>query len=66
MRAAPAPLLDRDLLRSAGEHLGTLAEDARERWEMSSPRFVIHRKGLYDRYARLARLSREVLAEVDR
>jgi hypothetical protein len=51
---------DRDLLRRAGEHLGTLAEQAHEQLSWT---FSDHRKRVRwsDEYARLSRLSRELL-----
>jgi hypothetical protein len=61
--AEPTPL-DRDLLRQSGEHLGTLAERAKERLDLNV-RFARRRnpssKRAYEQYAKLARLSREVL-----
>jgi hypothetical protein len=53
----PVVALDYDLLRRAGEHLGTLAERAREQHDLVTR----HSPKLWDRYARLSRLSREVL-----
>lgn len=51
---------DRDLLRRAGEHIGTLAERTREKsWLAFSDQR--RRRTLHERYARLTRLSREVL-----
>lgn len=55
----PAMVLPQgELLRSAGEYLGTLAERTREAMEMEGRR---PSSRSFDRYARLARLSREVL-----
>lgn len=56
----PPPALNRELLRSAGEHLGTLAEQAHEQLSWT---FSDHKKRVtyHDKYARLSRLSRELL-----
>jgi hypothetical protein len=62
---AGTPSLNRDLLRSAGEHLGTLAERAHEqmlleeRMMWTSRRVAVSKA--YNRHAKLSRLSREVL-----
>lgn len=55
--------LNRELLRQAGEHLGTLAERAREQYETRlSPGFSRGASmSLYNRMSKLQRLSREVL-----
>ncbi len=50
--------MDRELLRHAGEHLGTLAERVREHYLTTRD---LRTQELYDRVARLDRLSREVL-----
>lgn len=52
--------LDRELLRRAGEHIGTLAERTHERYVLMYTRDITRNKE-YERYARLSRLSREVL-----
>lgn len=52
-------LPDRELLRAAGEHLGALAEQAKELMELAPFKLGHHKR--YDRYAKLARVSREVL-----
>ena len=63
----PIAPLDRNLLRAAGEHLGTLAERAYETYS----RYHGHRGSavtagkFYQKYAKLARLSKDVL-EVSR
>lgn len=60
MTPSPTPALDRELLRTAGEHLGTLAEQAHERYLLMMTRDV-RRSRHYLLYAKLVRLSREVL-----
>lgn len=52
--------LNRELLRLAGEHLGTLAEREHEAYCMDVPHRAVSNR-IYQRYARLLRLSREVL-----
>jgi hypothetical protein len=59
--------LDRDLLRRAGEHLGTLAEQAREKY-LINERDAMRKAGFgqlaadaWKRITKLERLSREVL-----
>lgn len=59
------PAIDKDLLRAAGEHLGTLAERAKEQMELHERTSMWNNSAFardaYHRYARLSRLSREVL-----
>ncbi len=59
----PRPLRDRNLLRSAGEHLGTLAEDAKFTYDRYHGQRGAGRAAakFWDRYARLAKLSKAVL-----
>jgi hypothetical protein len=52
--------LNRDLLRAAGEHLGALAQRQREACDVEPYRRAGWQKE-WDRYAKLERLSREVL-----
>jgi hypothetical protein len=52
--------LNRVLLREAGEHLGTLAEQQHEECLIAPYRTTGWQKK-YDRYAKLHKLSREVL-----
>lgn len=58
--------LDRELLRRAGEHLGTLAEQARESRDMivrsaRRSQWIQRERRADDEFRRLDRLSREVL-----
>jgi hypothetical protein len=55
--------LDRLLLRQAGEHLGTLAERQKESFDFyeGNHRAGWTRKQFWNRYAKLARLSKDVL-----
>ena len=58
----PDRVLNRVLLREAGEHLGTLAEQAKERFDLMWAGVHQHaRQKAYNEYARLARLSKDVL-----
>jgi uncharacterized protein YifE (UPF0438 family) len=54
---------DRELLRLAGEHLGMLAEQQKEVYDFytGNRRAGTTRKQFWDRYAKLARLSKEIL-----
>ena len=52
--------LDRVLLREAGEHLGALAEQAKETYDMSTSASGVKIRQ-WDRYAKLSRVAREVL-----
>lgn len=54
------PSLDKDLLRQAGEHLGTLAEREHERYLLMFTRHQGRDKS-YAQFVKLSRLSREVL-----
>jgi hypothetical protein len=58
--ARVSPALNRELLRSAGEHLGALAEEAHVQlsWHFTDHR---ERRRLAERYAALSTLSRRVL-----
>lgn len=57
--------MNRELLRSAGEHLGTLAEEAKVRMEMHERTSMwsnsVFARDAYKEYVKLLRLSREVL-----
>jgi len=50
---------DREVLRTAGERLGTLAEQAKERWDVQKhPR---EKSRAWERYLHLSSLSKDVL-----
>ena len=57
--------VNRKLLREAGEHLGTLAEEAKVRCEMHERTTIwsnsIFAREAYQEYAKLSRLSKDVL-----
>lgn len=55
--------IDRDLLRRAGEHLGTLAEQAKETRDVYWGRrgASVTAKSFHNRFAKLSKLSQEVL-----
>lgn len=53
--------LDRQLLRAAGEHLGTLAEQARENLEIQTRNGRKSPSLQYARWSKLSRLAREIL-----
>jgi len=55
-----AQSLNRELLRQAGEHLGALAQHAKEAWELNHYRDKDWQRK-FDRYARLDKLSRDLL-----
>lgn len=61
MTGTPTPRQrkDRDLLRAAGEHLGALAEQAKERVDLDWGRWGHQRR--FDDYQRLAKASQAVL-----
>lgn len=62
MTAPTHAVLDRELLRTAGEHLGTLAERAHEQWLLLPPgRSDSRARFTWGLYAKLSKLSREVL-----
>lgn len=58
-----ARTIDREMLRSAGEHLGMLAEQAKDSYELvaSGGQWGRARREAYARFTKLSRLSREVL-----
>lgn len=60
---ADARLVNRSLLRSAGEHLGTLAEHAKHVHDgyTGNRRAGDTRKKFYNEYAKLLKLSHDVL-----
>lgn len=53
--------LDRQLLRAAGEHLGTLAEQSRESLELIASDGRKPPSLWFARWSKLSRLAREVL-----
>lgn len=61
MPTDPTTPKDRELLRAAGEHLGTLAEREYERWQLCGPWKDRRAKEYWNRYAKLHLLSRQVL-----
>lgn len=53
--------MNRDLLRSAGEHLGSLAEQERESMQLAARRLQHVPDSRYNRCAKLTRLAKELL-----
>jgi len=51
---------DRDLLRAAGEHVGRLAEEERTQIELRTRGRRVSNSH-WERYSKLARMSREIL-----